>query len=122
MSSHKELKVYQKAMDFVTEIYRLTNLFPSEEKFGLTSQMRRAAISIPSNMAEGAARKNTKEYIQFIYISLGSSSEIETQLELAKRLGFVEDIESLNNTNNEIIYMLTGLIKSLTNKLEKSDK
>ena len=109
-------------MDFVTEIYRLTNLFPSEEKFGLTSQMRRAAISIPSNMAEGAARKNTKEYIQFIYISLGSSSEIETQLELAKRLGFVEDIESLNNTNNEIIYMLTGLIKSLTNKLEKSDK
>ena len=106
-------------MDFVTEIYRLTNLFPSEEKFGLTSQLRRAAISIPSNIAEGAARKNTKEYIQFLYISLGSSSEIETQLDLAKRLGFVENIESLNNTNNEIIYMLTGLIKSLTNKLEK---
>jgi len=122
MSSHKELKVYQKAMDFVTEIYRLTNLFPSEEKFGLTSQMRRAAISIPSNIADGAARKNTKEYVQFLYYSLGSLSEIETQLDLAKRLGFVENIESLNNANNEIIYMPTGLIKSLTNKIEKSDK
>lgn len=109
-------------MDFVTEIYRLTNLFPSEEKFGLTSQMRRAAISIPSNIADGAARKNTKEYVQFLYYSLGSLSEIETQLDLAKRLGFVENIESLNNANNEIIYMPTGLIKSLTNKIEKSDK
>ena len=72
-------------MDFVSSIYKITKDFPDDEKFGLTSQMRRAAISIPSNIAEGAARKNTKEYIQFLYYSLGSASEIETQLDLAER-------------------------------------
>lgn len=119
MSSHKELKVYQKAMDLVTEIYQLTKFFPPEEKYGLTSQIRRASISIPSNIAEGAARKNTKEYIQFLYYSLGSSAEIETQLELSKRLGFIDDIQTISNNNNEIIYMLTGLIKSLSSKIKK---
>lgn len=116
MNNHKELKVYQKAMELVTGIYRLTSDFPSEEKFGLSSQMRRAAISIPSNIAEGAARKNTKEYIQFLHHALGSAAEIETQLDLSNRLGFAENIEMLNHTNNEIIYMLTGLIKALKNK------
>ena len=119
MSSHKELKVYQQAMNLVTEIYQLTKSFPVEEKYGLTSQIRRAAISIPSNIAEGAARKNTKEYIQFLYHSLGSAAEIETQLDLSKRLGFIDNIETINNNNSEIIYMLTGLIKSLKRKIEK---
>jgi four helix bundle protein len=117
MSNHKELKVYQKAMDLVTEIYQMTKLFPPEEKYGLTSQVRRASISVPSNIAEGAARKNTKEYIQFLYYSLGSAAEIETQLEISKRLGFIDDIEKINKNNNEIIYMLTGLIKSLSSKI-----
>ena len=117
MSGHKDLKVYQKAMDLVTEIYQITKSFPVEEKYGLTSQIRRAAISIPSNIAEGSARKSTKEYIQFLYHSLGSAAEIETQLDLSKRLEFIDNIELINKTNNEIIYMLTGLIKSLKSKI-----
>lgn len=70
IKSHKDLEVYKKGMDLVEDIYRITALLPVEEKFGLTSQIRRAAVSIVSNIAEGAARKNTKEYIQFLYISL----------------------------------------------------
>ncbi len=119
MSGHKELKVYQKAMDLVTQIYQVTKSFPAEEKYGLTSQIRRAAISIPSNIAEGSARKSTKEYIQFLYHSLGSAAEIETQLDLSKRLGFIDNIEPINKSNSEIIYMLTGLIKSLKHKIIK---
>jgi len=88
INSHKDLLVYQKSLDFVQNIYQLTAKFPEEEKFGLTSQMRKAAISIPSNIAEGAARQFVKEYIQFLYVSLGSIVEIETQLEIAKRLNF----------------------------------
>jgi len=117
MSGHKDLKVYQKAMDLVTEIYQVTKSFPVEEKYGLTSQIRRAAISIPSNIAEGSARKSTKEYIQFLYHSLGSAAEIETQLDLSKRLEFIDNIEPINKSNSEIIYMLTGLIKSLKSKI-----
>ena len=78
-------------MDFVELIYKITGEFPENEKFGLTSQLRRASISIPSNLAEGAGRKSTKEFIQFLYIALGSSSEIETQLEIAMRLGYMKN-------------------------------
>lgn len=117
--NHKDLKVYASSMRLAKEIYKLTVDFPTEEKYGLISQLRRAAISVPSNIAEGAARKNTKEYIHFLYYSLGSAAEIETQLELSKRLGFIDDIETINKTNNEIIYMLTGLIKSLSSKIKK---
>ncbi len=116
MSNHKDLKVFQQSMDLVTEIYRITKSFPDEEKYGLTSQIRRAAISVPSNIAEGSARKSSKEYIQFLYHSLGSAVEVETQLELSKRLGFIDNIEIICKTNKEIIYMLTGLIKSLNKK------
>lgn len=73
--SHKDLQVWQKAMVLVTEIYRLSENFPESEKFGLTSQIRRSAISIPSNIAEGFARKGNKELIQFLYISIGSRSQ-----------------------------------------------
>lgn len=92
-------------------------MFPEEEKYGLVSQLRRAVVSIPSNISEGAARKSTKEHIQFLYHALGSASEIETQLDLSKRLGYLRDFEKINNENNEIIYMLTAFIESLNKKI-----
>ena len=122
MKSHKELSVYQKAMDFVTEIYLVTKSYPEAEKYGLSSQMRRAAVSIPSNIAEGAARRTTKEFIQFLYIALGSSAELETQIEISKRLNLISDSDRLNNMNYEIMHMLSGLIKSLNARLVTSDK
>jgi len=88
MKSHNDLKVYQVAMDLITEIYKITNNFPESEKFGLTSQIRRSVISIPSNIAEGAARESKKEFKRFLYISLGSAAELETQLEISKKVNF----------------------------------
>jgi len=93
---HKELDVWKKSMDLVATIYKITQLFPDSEKFGLTSQMRRAAVSIPSNIAEGAARKGNKELQQFLYIAIGSLAELETQYLIAWRLEFIKqrpDIE-----------------------------
>jgi four helix bundle protein len=75
---HKDLDVWKRSMDLVVKVYQITKLFPDTEKYGLSSQMRRAAVSIPSNIAEGAARKGDKEFIQFLYISIGSLSELET--------------------------------------------
>jgi four helix bundle protein len=95
MVNHKELQVWQLSMDFVVELYKLTDSFPESEKFGLVSQLRRAAVSVPSNVAEGAARKGNKENIQFLYIALGSISEIETQLILADRLKFISEDNTL---------------------------
>ena len=118
METHKNLLVWQKSISFVTTIYDLTKTFPKEEMYCIVSQIRRAAVSIPSNMAEGCARKNTKEYIQFLYVSLGSAAELETQLIISSNLGYIDR----NGSNNlqielaEIIRMLTGLIKSLSNR------
>lgn len=117
IKNHKDLEVYKIAMEFVVHIYKITDKFPKEEKFGLTSQVRRAAISIPSNIAEGAARKNTKEFIQFLYYSLGSAAEIETQIEISKKLNFLNDIENIEKMLKSIINMITGLIKSLKRKI-----
>lgn len=83
MKTHKDLEVYKNSIDFVTEIYSITKLFPKEESYGLTSQLRRAVISIPSNIAESAARGYDKEFIHFLYIAHGSLAEIETQLIIA---------------------------------------
>lgn len=101
MGTHKDLQIWQQSIELVTIVYRLTEPFPNTEQFGLTSQMRRAAVSIPSNIAEGAARRSSKEFIQFLYISLGSLSELETQFIIAQKLGYItktdifEAIESL---------------------------
>ena len=114
MSTHKDLIVWEKSIEFVTEVYKITSTFPSEEKFGLVSQLRRAAVSIPSNVAEGAARNHDKEFIQFLSISLGSASEVETQLIICLNLKFLSD-EIYNKLNNEIVEirkMLSGLLKS----------
>jgi len=114
--NHKDLEAYKKSMDLVTTIYKLANDFPPEEKFGLTSQIRRAAISVPSNIAEGSARKSTKELIQFLYISLGSLSEVETQLDLSHRLNYIVETDELNKKIHYLFILITKLISSLKAK------
>ena len=104
-------------MELVQEIYKVTAKFPSSELYTLTSQMRRCAISIPSNIAEGAGRRNTREFIQFLYVSNGSLSELETQLEIAKRLNYITDTESIDHRIRHIRKMLSNLIKALNQKL-----
>lgn len=105
-------------MGLAKKIYTLTNSFPKEERYGLTSQMRRSVVSIPANIAEGAARKSNKEFIQFLYISLGSLSELETQLLLSKEFNYFNDsliFEELDFIKKPLI----GLIKHLQAKNEK---
>ena len=115
MKTHKDLDVWKEAMTLVKGIYRLTADFPKEETYGLVSQIRRAAVSIPSNIAEGAARNSNKEFIQFLYVSLGSLAELETQLLLSKELGFLKN-EEINGSIVRIRKMLLGLIKHLRGK------
>lgn len=112
MATHKDLDVWKMSMDFVVDIYKLTRKFPSDEKFGLTSQLRRAAVSVPSNIAEGAGRKGVREYIQFLYIALGSLSELDTQLIIAERLGYGDTKKQLE-TINSIKSKMINLIKYL---------
>ncbi|WP_301399743.1 four helix bundle protein [Polaribacter huanghezhanensis] len=104
-------------MSLVEAVYKTTVDFPAEEKYGLTSQIRRCVVSIPSNIAEGFMRKSTKEYIQIFYISLGSLGELDTQLEISNRLKYMSNQESLNNQILIIRKQLYGLVKSLKNKL-----
>lgn len=113
MKSHNDLKVYQESMDLVVQIYNITKNFPDSEKFGLFSQIRRSVISIPSNISEGAARETKKEFKRFLYISLGSAAELETQLEISKRLNFIEDTKELMDKIFYIKRMLIKLIQSL---------
>ena len=111
MKSHKDLDAWKVGMDFVTDVYRLTSEFPKDEIYGLTSQLRRAAVSIPSNIAEGAARNSEKEFVQFLHIALGSASEAETQLIIANRLGFAASMEEQFETVERIKKLIFGLIK-----------
>ena len=114
--SYRDLIVWQKSIEMVIGVYKITDSFPKEELYGLTSQMRRAAISIPSNIAEGSRRGSRKDYRHFLLIAYGSGSELETQLEIAKRLDFVseEEITSAGNLLDEIMRMLNRLIAQLT--------
>ena len=115
MMLHKNLKVWQKSMELVKLIYVNTKSFPKEELFGLASQMRRAIVSIPSNIAEGYGRNSDKECERFLYIALGSATELETQLIISKELEYISEdkFQSLDSSLNEIIKMLSALIKSL---------
>jgi len=113
---YSDLGVWQKAMNLVEDIYRLTRTFPKEEQFGLVSQMRRAAVSIPSNIAEGYGRKATKAYINYLSISYGSLLELETQIQIGHRLQFLDlpTLDKLLVQTNEVGRMLNGLQQSLT--------
>jgi len=116
VESYKDLIGYQKAYQLSLKIYRATKDFPPGELYGLVSQMRRSAISIPCNIAEGYRRGHRKEYIQFLYIAQGSCSELETRLSLSKDLGFIveETFESLYQAQDEISRLLRALIASLS--------
>jgi len=118
LKNYKELKVWQKSYALCLEIYRITARFPKEEKYGLTSQIRRSAVSIPSNISEGYGRKTTVDYIRMLYISYGSVCELETQTLLAGDLDFIEKDEwgTLKKGLAEIERMLKALIKSLEKK------
>ena len=114
--NHKDLDVWKKSMDLVEVIYKLTQQFPDAEKFGLISQMRRAAVSIPSNLAEGVARKGDKELIHFLHIALGSLSEVETQYLIAVRLNFTEKNDSIENLLTEVKKLLLGFRNYIDSK------
>jgi len=115
MKNHKELVVWQRSMTLVKEVYRLTNYLPREETHGLSAQMRRAAVSIPSNIAEGNARASEKDFLRFLYIASGSNAELETQLLLCLELGYLEKdtIKGALSLSEEISKMIRSLTKKL---------
>ena len=117
--SYRDLKVWQLAMQLTERGYRMTDGFPARETYGLTSQIRRAAVSVPSNIAEGHARDSTKEYLRFLSVAQGSLAELETQVELSRRLGFTTEPDTMDvlNKSAEVGRMLAGLQKSLMTKL-----
>ena len=114
MRTHKDLEVWKRSIEFVSRIYKITEFFPREEMFGLTSQLRRASVSIPSNIAEGAARNGKVVFRYFLYVSLSSAAEVDTQLIVAKNLGYIdkEDFTALLTELEIISKMLQGLIRS----------
>ena len=113
----KDLIVWQKAHALVLSIYKMTVNLPREELYGLTSQIRRAAVSIPANIAEGSGRKTTKDYVHFLYISKGSLLELETLLEVALVLGYIKDTSIILDELKSVRNLLVGLISSLERKL-----
>jgi len=115
VKDYKELKVWQKGIEIVDKIYSITDKFPKEELYGLVSQMRRAAISIPSNISEGFVRHHTNEYKRFLYISLGSCAELDTQLIISNRRNYVtkRDLEEFSEDINHESRMLVSLINKL---------
>ena len=121
VKSHRDLDVWNLSIDLVKDVYKIAKNFPKDEIYGLTSQIKRAVISIPSNISEGASRQSHKEFIQFLYIALGSSSEVETQLIIAKELEFFKgkEIEIIFEKIDRIKRMLNGLINHL--KCKKND-
>ncbi|MGP9664688.1 four helix bundle protein [Halomonas sp. AOP22-C1-8] len=113
MRKHQQLRAWQQAMDLVVLIYSMTANFPLTEQYGLTSQMQRAAVSVPSNIAEGAARGSKRDFLRFLHIARGSLSELETQCQIAQRLGYTADISALEMAINALFSQLGGLIKHL---------
>ena len=113
----KDLKIWQRGVELVKLIYVMTNSFPADEKYGLVSQMRRSAVSVPSNIAEGFMRRHNKEYKQFLYIALGSLAELETRIIISKELNFIttDHYTGTLSVIDELSKMTTGLIKCLRN-------
>jgi four helix bundle protein len=115
---HKRLDVWKLSMELVSDLYRVTGEFPAEERYGLVAQLRRAAVSVPSNIAEGAARNTKREFANFLHMAQGSISELDTQLEIAVALGYAsrDGLASLVERLERIDKMLSGLIKSVRNE------
>ncbi|KFF16129.1 four helix bundle protein [Flavobacterium hydatis] len=115
MSNFKKLLIWQKSMSLITKIYISTNNFPKEEVFGLTSQIRRSSISIPSNIAEGYGRESNKDFLRFLNISIGSLFEMQTQLEIAKNISYLNEDEfnNLYEDSREVERMLVSFINKL---------
>jgi len=121
MRPHENLEVWKNSVDLVVEIYECTKSFPAEERFGLISQIRRAAVSIPANIAEGAARQSDKEFYHFLSIAQGSASELETELLIARRLNYI-DLEGYRKTYEEIntiARMIIGLSQKVKTRITK---
>ncbi len=116
MASHKDLEVWKQAIELAKAVYELTSGFPTSEIYGLVSQMRRSAVSIPCNIAEGAARKSDKEFIQFLHVTLGSIAELDTQYILAKEIQLTEGSAKVEGGMDSVGKMTMGLIKHLKNK------
>jgi four helix bundle protein len=123
MKTHKDLDVWNNAVELATKVYELTKMFPKEEIFGLTAQMRRAAVSIASNIAEGAARRGNKEFTHYLHMAAGSASELQTQLEIARRVGMANgaDVENLQASTETISKMIFGLIRSVSDRSPITD-
>jgi len=113
LKTHKDLDVWRRSLDLVDVVYKATKEFPREELYGLTNQLRRAAVSVPSNIAEGAARGSKKEFIQFLHIALGSLSEVETQLIIALRLRYLDNLDSIEEQIQTLRKLILGLIRYL---------
>ena len=122
ISSYRDLDVWKSGVQLSLSIYKLTSKFPDNERFGLTSQMRRCSVSIPSNIAEGHARLSTREYMRFISIALGSLAELETQLHISGELAIASyaDVSNLSGTTDRLGKQLRSLLKALESKLNHS--
>ncbi|MCX7647345.1 MAG: four helix bundle protein [Elusimicrobiales bacterium] len=120
IKSYEKLKIWQDSIIFVKNIYKLTEKFPKEEMFGIISQIRRASISVPSNIAEGWTRRHTKEYMNFLSISLGSLSEVHTLLVISKEIGYIsdKDISEVSDEINKLKKMIYASINSLSKKIK----
>ena len=123
IKSYRDLIVWQKAMDLVEVVYKMTQSFPNEECYGLTSQIRRAAVSVPSNIAEGHSRKSSKEFLHYLSIAYGSLGELETQIQIAQRLTYLQkdEAERLLEKAAEVGRLSNGLSRSLTNRPKIAD-
>lgn len=124
MGTFKDLLAWQKSLTLAKKVYQVTGNFPTEERFGLVNQMRRCAVSIPSNIAEGYGRGSDKELLRFLYVALGSSNELETQLILSLELSFMkeEDPRMLQGLNTEVNKMILSLIYRRKNGLDKNSR
>jgi four helix bundle protein len=119
IKNYKDLEVWQKAMDLVVMCYKATNKFPKNEIYGLTSQLQRAAVSVPANIAEGRQRKHSKEFLRHLSIAYGSLAEVETHLQIAERLNYMDEdqMNMMINKTAEIGKMINGLRKSIEQKI-----
>jgi len=113
MTGYENLDVWKKSINMVTSLYQLLKLLPREKTYALSDQMRRSAVSVPSNIAEGSSRNSKKEFVQFLYIALGSLCELETQLLIAKKIRYINNIDSIRDETQSIKKMLNALITSI---------